>query len=369
MDTTIIAALITGISIILAAIIQAKKAKHPAEKTKEVAEKKGQKEALPSDGVVSIAFFRGVILALFLSVLFGFSHIIGKHIVDDKSIDPVWVVTGRNIVSGVVVLLFAIFVRARSLQPGFGFLFNMDSFFMIIGRSFSALFYFMAFAYLTASETITLYKTNPLFIFLIILLIIKNPLPRISFLNISMGVILVVAGSLALVSKDGISREIISSQQMQGALFSVLAGLFWAVFMVSSHRYNSLAGAALDYWGRQRNLAYIYLLSSIPLIIICFSVDTGALFNKQPQEISLEFLINIVILGAISGVIGIIYFEINNLISPILSTSIISLEIFFTILLENVFLGAPFSGAVFMSGILIVIGSVSIAREHQKIRL
>jgi drug/metabolite transporter (DMT)-like permease len=240
---------------------------------------------------------------------------------------------------------------------------------MIIGRSLSGAFYFATFLYLSATSTITLYKLNPIYTFILLLFLIKLPLSLSSFTNVLIGVVVAISGSILSVYNFNGASSMSIEAVIPGIVFVVLAGFFWSVYMVSSesHKGSQISKACM--WQRQRYVANIYLISSIPFVLLVILLTFLRPDITDIRAITFSEIILISPLGLLSGVIGILYFEALKRISSLLISVIISLEIFFTMIFEAVFIGHDLGWNVFLGGLLVAVGAVSVGREAGKLKL
>lgn len=313
-------------------------------------------------------FLTGIILVLTCAIIFGGSHVLGKHIITSTA-NPLLVIAGRNFISGVVIFLFSLVTKAFSEKKKTTIQFDRDSLLMILGRTLSGFFYLMTFLYLSATLTITLYKINPIYTFIFLLFLVKTAISKISVLNILIGVIVCIVGSIITINGANIQFGTISTE-WQGIIFVLLAGIFWSVFSVYSEKHKSSHVERTVLWERQLYLAKIYLFSTLPFfLILLIGVYTFPESQFTNIFISLIDVLKIVLLGVFSGTIGILFFEALKRISSLLVSVIISLEIFFTMIFETIFLGQPSSWNMFFGAILIIVGAISVSRESNNLKI
>ena len=370
MDSVIVAALITAAATILAALLHGYLGRRrPRELSSESVQGLPQGPPAPSETVHQIErdFVVGVLLTLLLAVIFGMNHVLGRHVISTSSVNPLLVAAGRNFASGLFILLFAIVLQHFESEPRRKIALSRDSALMVLGRTTSSLFYFLALVYLTATSTITLYKLNTIYTFIILLFLIKRVLPTISVANILIGMIVAISGSVVTII--GFNRSESVETNLSGILFVILAGFFWSVYIVHAERYSSRHPEQATLCERQRYVGYIYLLSSLPLVLIVAFSPFFASGQYATYNISIADTGKIIALGCISGTIGILYFEALKRISSLLVGVIVSLEIFFTMIFERLFLEQEISWNLFLGAVLVIVGSVSVGRESTKLKL
>jgi drug/metabolite transporter (DMT)-like permease len=377
MDPTIIAAIITVIGTPIGTIIAyliLNKLKEgdgkPAQTYTKISRDLGSNRThiLTEETTLNKQFLTGIILVLTCAIIFGGSHVLGKYIIGSTE-NPLLVITGRNFVSGVVIFLFSLVTKQFSEKKKTTIQFDRDSLLMIIGRTVSGFFYLMTFLYLSATLTITLYKINPIYTFIFLLFLVKTAISKISVFNILIGVIVCIVGSIITINGANIQFGTFSTE-WQGIIFVLLAGIFWSVYTVYSEKHSSSHLGQTVLWERQLYLAKIYFISTLPffliLLIVVYTFPESQFANIF---ISLIDVLTIVLLGFFSGIIGILYFEALKRISSLLVSVIISLEIFFTMIFETIFLGQPSSGIIFLGAILIIVGAISVGRESDKLKI
>jgi len=370
MDPVIIAAIITAVGVIIAAFIAKQKGESAHTKSDvDVPQKELPPISISSSGNdthISKEFAVGVLLVLICSTLFGGSHVLGKYVITAKS-DPILVVTIRNIIAGLVILIFSTFLRCISQEKDSNIKYTKDSLYMIIGKTLSGVFYFAAFLYLSATSTVTLYKLNPIYTFIILLFLIKKPLTMSSFTNVIIGIVIAISGSILSVHGLDDTFSLRGDAVAPGILYIVLASFFWSVFMVSSekHKDSHVKNACL--WQRQKYVANIYLISSIPFVLLLLAFTFLRPDITDIRTVTIDEILLIMPLGLFSGVIGILYFEALKRISPLLISVIISLEIFFTMIFESLFIGTDLGWYVFIGGLLVAVGAISVGRESRNL--
>jgi len=376
MDPNIVAALIIAFATIIAALIARQKnliSDVPAEiKEKERVEK--ETPSAPSSitdipkAHISRDFVIGILLVLICSVLFGGSHVLGKYIIS-TNVHPLVVVTLRNLFSGLFILIVALSLKTSSENKNFRIHFTKDSAYMVLGRSLSGLCYFWSFVYLSATLAITLYKLNPVYTFIMILLFIGSSFSKISFFNILFGILIAIVGSIVTVGTFNGAPSDSIFEILPGIVLIVLAGIFWSVFIVSSEKHKSSQIMKVTFWERQLYVSFVYLIATLPFILILLVSEAFWPDFLKLKEITFIEILKVLPLGLLSGTIGILYFEALKRISSLLVSVIISLEIFFTMIFESLFLRPNITWNIFLGAILIILGAVSVGRESRNLKL
>ncbi len=371
MDPIVIAAIITAIATITAALIHRyKREAYPQEKEPPIDDgAETQEPDISKESIVSDKqYYIGVLLIIICSILFGINHTLSRYIVNGYS-SPFIAVMIRNTVSGLVILSTANLVRSfDQINKPKPIKFTRDSWLMVLGRSASGLFYFLGLMYLSTVTAVTLYKLNPIFTFIILLFIMKTALPNISFLNIMIGIFVSICGSLVSIAIFDLDFASDGLELVWGTVFILCAAVFWSLYLVSAERDTYSSVKNIGFWRRQQYLGYIYLITAVPFIIYStyltiFTDSIDTLFNISKKAFAL-----LVLIGLISGVIGILYFEALKRVSSLLGTVIISLEIFFAMIFALLFLGENVGWNVYVGAVLVIIGSVSIGRESDKLK-
>ncbi|MCP4353471.1 MAG: DMT family transporter [Desulfobacterales bacterium] len=367
MNSTIVAAIITTIGTIAAAFIARKKNLGKENEDNQAISDPDIPDRDKPDTHADKEFVIGILLVLICSVLFGISHVFGRYLIKSH-LNPLVIVTVRNIVSGILIFFLSLILRKFSTSSNYSVSFTKDSFFMMLGRTVSGLFYFISFMYLSATLSITLYKLNPIYTFIILLFLIKTRLSNYSFVKILIGVIIAVIGSILLIVKFG-TESTPMEYILPGIISIILAGIFWSVFIVFSEKHKSSHIKKTELWERQRYVSYIYLLSSIPFIILVLLGSEMYPSLIDLSKISYSDITETAFLGIISGLVGILYFEALKRISSLLVNVIISLEIFFTMIFEWLYLGQDMTWNIYFGAILVIIGAISVGRESDNLKL
>ena len=81
------------------------------------------------------------------------------------------------------------------------------------------------------------------------------------------------------------------------------------------------------------------------------------------------FALEVAVLGVLSGLVGILYFEALKRISSLLVAVIVSLEVVFTMIIEHIFLDMLVSWLLLAGAILVMVGAVFVGREAGKLKL
>jgi drug/metabolite transporter (DMT)-like permease len=116
-----------------------------------------------------------------------------------------------------------------------------------------------------------------------------------------------------------------------------------------------------DFSARQGYLAQIEWLALIPLLIgvLVISALKGWSVTTGAQWLELGGL------GAISGLIGVFYFEAVKRIGALLASVIVGLEVHVTIFFEHWWLGEPVTVLALAGGALVLAGVALVAKENQ----
>jgi len=183
------------------------------------------------------------------------------------------------------------------------------------------------------------------------------------------GIVVAISGSILSVYNFNSTPSLSVEAVTPGILFIVLAGFFWSVYMVSSERHKDSQISKACMWQRQRYVANIYLISSIPFVLLVLAISFLRPEITDVRTITIDEILLIMPLGLFSGVIGILYFEALKRISSLLISVIISLEIFFTMIFESLFIGHSLGWNVFLGGLLVAVGAISVGREAGKLKL
>ena len=296
------------------------------------------------------------------AVLLGISHALTRKILVE-SVEPMVAVTVRNVISAVIILGIGGIGRRIAGRPRRYLTFDRWTWLAVVGKSLSGIFYFYALSGLTATAGILLYRLNPVYSLALTLALVPLAVRRqVALGPLALGTILSVAGAAmgawhlrgAAASGDGTGAN-------AGILFMLLAGPCFSLFIVSWEKHRASAIGNTDFAARQGYLAQIELLAIVPLLLgaIVVTVLHGWTVTSWAQAGQLG------ILGMISGVIGVLYFESVKRIGALLASVIVGLEVHVTIVCERLWLGEPMSSLAILGGVLVLAGAALVAKENQ----
>jgi len=327
--------------------------------------KKSEEEIL---GKIDVRKLVGIVLTIACAILFAVSHVLSKFVVDTE-INPMVILVGRNIISGLTILIFVLIIKSFYQKSKLRVHLNRDSLYMILGRGFSGIFYLASLIYLSATSMIIIYKLNAIFTFILLLFLIKNKLKFESITNILFGIIVCIIGTFIIAQNNAVISYEYDTEGMTGILLGIGAAFLWSVYIVYAEKHEKTSICNTNIVERQFFLGIIYLISTLPvvlLVVLSVFFDAGVFssYTVEWKEIGI-----IAFIGIISGIIGILYFEAIKRISALLVTVIISLEIFFTMIFENIFLENIVTLNIVLGAILVIIGAISVGRESKKMKL
>ena len=319
--------------------------------------------------VVSNRLVVGVALVLCCAVLWGCSHVLAKHIMT-QSIDPFLAIFLRNFIAAITVSIFVVLMRPFSRAKQIHIALSSTSLFMIGGRALAGIFYFVALQYISATEAIALYKFNAISAFVITIFLLSYKVPKLTTEVVVIGIVVTICGVLITTIGGRTIDQAFSSNSYIGYVYIILAAICWSIFTVFSEKDEGSGLSKTDLVTRQSYLSKILLYSSLPALAI-FLISSnyssqnlaGTLLEDHDSQLS------IIVLGILTGVIGIMYFEALKRISPILVTVVVSFEIIMTGVLEAIFIDLNITWHLVVGAMLIILGSILVARESEALRL
>lgn len=295
------------------------------------------------------------------ALLLGISHALTRKVLV-QSVEPLLAVTLRNVVSAVIVLGIGVGARRITGRARRFLSYDRWTWLAVAGKSLSGIFYFYALSGLSATVGILLYRLNPVYTLLFALGLVPAAVRReLSLGALVLGTMLSVGGAtLGAWKLHGLNGDV-GSGVNAGVLFMLLAGPCFSLFIVSWEKHRASALGETDFAARQGYLAQIEFLALLPLL-----VGVGFLMWRHGWELpGGRPLGELVLLGAISGGIGVLYFEAVKRIGALLASVIVGLEVHVTIFCEQMWLGEPVTAAANLGGLLVLAGAALVARENQ----
>jgi drug/metabolite transporter (DMT)-like permease len=279
-----------------------------------------------------------------------------------ESVEPLVAVAFRNVISATMILGIAAVSRRMSGSARRDLTFDRWTWIAVIGKSLSGILYFYGLSGLTAATGILLYRLNAVYTLIFALLLVPAAVRRnVPLGKLLLGTVLSVAGAaMGAVVQSG--AGVAGGHSFQtGLAFMLLAGPFFAMFLISWEMHRASGIEQSDFSSRQGYLARIEWLALIPVLAgaVGVSLVHGWTVASGGQWLELAGL------GAISGGIGVLYFEAVKRIGALLASLIVGLEVHVTILVEHWWLGEPVRLLALAGGGLVLAGVALVARENQ----
>ena len=228
--------------------------------------------------------------------------------------------------------------KRKSTIPNFS---RTDLLFIVGGNAANAVAFIYALQFISSSQLIILNKTNPLFLALLLYFAGQE---RISLAGLA-AIVSTVCGIYVLVG--GPTFEIsVADGGLLGSTLALLAGVAFAVFTFGLYRnieHQKEAAIADRLWYMGWVLLWSYLLLATAGLLIG---------TKLPADAESWFWIGIN--GIRIAVVYLIYQQAIRLTDPILVSVVVSLEVLFTILLEQHWLSTPITMNVVLGAVLIL---------------
>ena len=312
----------------------------------------------------------GVVLVLLCSVLWGGMHVLTKTVIE-QGVSPTEIVAFRQFISGLVVAVFSIYLYRKSLyKNSWAFVYDKDTLVTFVSRGLAAVFYVYALMYLTATTTIVFYKLSCVFSLLFALYFI-NKKPKVISLGIAIvGVMLVTLGAITAAYSISPGEEELNAP-IYAYSFALLAPLLWAAFAAYSEKHEDTSLKTSDLHVRSAYLSQVLILSAfIPLLVhVIVGQETTLSIILLDQGSSKYLVANVAVIGFISGVVAILYFEAVKRISGVLVSAILAAEIVATLLFEVLVYNMSIDLMVILSIAGVIIGIYLVSKESGKLRL
>ena len=226
----------------------------------------------------------------------------------------------------------------KSISPWIVVLTNLASFLLFI----------YALRFVSASQTISLQKTNPLFIALLTLIWLRKKPSKFSL----SAVVLVVFGAILILANDQFRFD--DSNNITGSVIALLAGLSFAVFSVGIEKIEQEEVSFMRGLGF---MSMVFLLSYIGLVTIGYFEGDSPSFDKGTVGI-------LILNGLRVAIVYGLYQAAIRRIGALLASVVVALEVPFTMvwdwrLLDHV----PGTRLVF-GAVAILIGAITLVWDR-----
>lgn len=281
----------------------------------------------------------GFIQIILSGVCFGFLGFFGK-IAYQQNITPGELLSLRYTLSAILLGLFILITKPRSLSSLSTFEIFISLMLGIFGYALFSSLYFMALTGLSASLTVLLLYTYPVMVVLFSHYFLKEKIGFQEFVSLA----LVSVGLIGLVWGEwNISRPLF-------LLFGVGAAAFYAVYIILSRKYLSLTPALPSSF-------YVQLGAGIVLSLIHFSSQPMRSFEIMSQHYWLIFSMAIIcsLLAMTLFLLGLQ--KISSAEASILSTT----EPIFGVIFATTLLGEKIQPIQIGGGLLILAGLITLS--------
>jgi len=226
--------------------------------------------------------------------------------------------------------------------------------------------YLYAMHLISAGQVMALWKSNALWVLLLLVATSKERVRKISIAS----TICVLAGVIYILipaSGEPASRKAAeflgwsTSESILGSAAALLGGLCFAVFSVTVYHYP-LSGKKADLGSRLSVQAGILVSTALLILTVGSAVNGIPTFDP---ESALLILFN----GIRIGAVYVCYTEaIKRTGKPLLVACIIALEVPTTILIEFLLLGHRADFSLVIGGVIILLGALAILQENDLLR-
>lgn len=300
-------------------------------------------------------FVAGVSLSLLAAILWGLSYT-SYRTAAVVPLNPIEVGIPVFIIGGLTIFLFSVIARLygrplRTAPDVLRPLFTGNGMLIIFGNVLELVCFIGALHYITAGQTITLYKTNPVWVLLLLYLINRQRAAHASIAAVFcvfMGVFVIMAPEFTYP---------LNLTNVSGSIIAVLGGFFFSIYSVSVFNYplytdNSTLSERL------LAQAAVFLLSAIVLGLAALATKTFPLYTSYS-------LLILTLNGLRIGVVYICYTEALKLIHPVLVASLVALEVPLTMVMEYYWLGDRAAWPLIVGSFIILVAILSIIKENE----
>jgi drug/metabolite transporter (DMT)-like permease len=211
----------------------------------------------------------------------------------------------------------------------------------------SFILFIYALNFISASQTITLQKINPIFVAIGTWIWLRRKPSRSTLAT----VFFVVSGTLLITANDRFGFT--GGSQITGSLYAILAGASFALFGVGIEKIEqSESGLA----GRLRFLAMIFLISYIVIISIAY-------FRGRMISFDRIVLILLVLNGLRIAVVYALYYAAVRRLGALFASVLVAIEVPLTMLWDWLFLNTSPELRLIWGAVAILLGAITLAWE------
>jgi len=222
----------------------------------------------------------------------------------------------------------------------------------LTGNIFSFLLFIFALYYISASQSIALQKTNPIFAAILGTVILRRKVPVTSWTTI----FFVLIGSFLIINDFTKTQDFFQMEDNTfGSLLALGAGFSFALFSIglekSSNYYQS-------YVSRLRFLLIIFFFSFV--IVLTFAYYFGSL-PKIDEAANWIFIFN----GIRIAVVYLLFWAAIERIGTLAALILVSLEVPLTIIWDYLWLGLTPPYYLIIGAIIIILGGITLTLQRQ----
>ena len=218
---------------------------------------------------------------------------------------------------------------------------------VVAGNIGNFVLFFYALYFISASQTITLQKTNPIFVAFLGGLFLKKRVSAFAWMT----VLLVVLGSVLIASDTSTGQfRFQSGGDLLGSLLALFAGLCFAVFSVGIEKLDWLQRSYQD---RFKFLAGVFFVSFVAVLILAY-------FSRQPATSSPIGLAILVANGVRVALVYLFFCAAVERIGALLTSVWVACEVPLTMLWDSQVFGTIPASSLVIGAIIIVAGGVAL---------
>jgi drug/metabolite transporter (DMT)-like permease len=224
--------------------------------------------------------------------------------------------------------------------------------FIAIANLLSFIFFIYALRFVSASQTITLSKINPLFIALFSWVILRQRPPR----STVSAAFLVVLGTVLITANEKFTFD--ATNEVVGSLLAILAGLGFALFSIGLERVEREHSGLSE---RLLFLAVVFFLSYVGIV-------TVAHFEGLQSAIDAEAMVILLLNGLRAAVVYALYQAAVRRIGALRVSVLVALEVPFTMFWDSAWLGRVPAARLIWGSLTILFAALTLGWDMLRAR-
>lgn len=227
---------------------------------------------------------------------------------------------------------------------------------VVLGNIGSFILFVYALYSVSASQAITLQKTNPIFVAVLGAVLLRQRISYSAWLALGL---VVVGTTLTVADLSGEAFRLRTGSDILGSLFALGAGASFALLSIGL---DEMKPQLIHLYTRLSFMTRVFLLSYVAVLTLAYLSQEAPLLDAKSLGI-------LVANGIRVAVVYLIYLAAIRRIGALLTAVFVSFEVFLTMLWDHVLLQRAPAATLWLGAIIIVAGGLTLLMQQASVAL